>query len=200
VKFKLPWTLRTGVEARVGEGTRVEASFVYEAWSMQQTIDLVPNGISLQNVALFPPSYAVGPISLQRGFKDAWSLRLGGEQSVALGSYKLDARAGFSYETSAIPKAYLSPLTMDSNKFTVSLGAGFHVSRALRLDAMGALLLPQAVDVSPSEAAISAVNPVRANNPPGGSPAINGGHYQWSALLLGLGLRYQFGVKADGGA
>ena len=189
VKFRLPWILRAGVEARPLPETRVELAFVFEKWSMHDSIDVSPDNVYLRNVALFP-DYRVGGLSIQRSFQDAWSLRLGGEQTLHLGGYRLDVRAGAAYEKSAVPPAYLSVLTVDMNKVTLSVGGGLHIGKKWRFDAVLAFVLPQSVDVDPNEAALRKVNPIRASG--GAGPAINGGHYQASANVLGIGLRYQF--------
>ena len=192
VKFKLPWIARLGVELRPFSSTRVELAFVFEKWSMHDQIEATPSNVSLRNVALFPPEYKLGSISIDRHFQDAWSLRLGGEQSIEVGPRKLDLRAGLSYETSAVPRPYLSVLTIDMAKVTLGLGAGLHVTPNLRIDALLALIFPQSVDVSPGEASLYKVNPVRANVPPGSDVPINGGNYQASAQVFGLGMRYLF--------
>jgi long-chain fatty acid transport protein len=193
VRFKLPWVARFGVELRPGPTTRIEATFVYEKWSVHDRIDVVPDRIVLRDVALFPPEYRVGAISLDRGFQDAWSVRVGGEQALKLGRYQIDLRAGLSYEKSAVPPAYLSVLTLDMDKFLIGLGGGLHLGPRWRFDGTLAMLFPSRVDVSPDDARLTKVNPVRANKPPEDIP-INAGRYEVSALLLGLGLRYQFGV------
>jgi long-chain fatty acid transport protein len=197
VQFKLPWIARAGVEVRPLPTTRVELAFVFEKWSLHDRIDVQPEGVSLRNVALFPPEYRVGALSLPRNFQDAWSLRLGAEQSLTLGAYRLDVRAGVMYEKSAVPPAYLSALTVDMDKFVLGAGLGLHIGKAWRFDGTLAVLLPSSVDVSPDEARIKKVNPVRANQPPAGEPAINGGSYEARALVLGMGLRYQFGAAEE---
>jgi long-chain fatty acid transport protein len=190
VKFRLPWIVRAGVELRPLAETRAELAFVYEKWSMHDRIDVSPDHVYLRNVALFP-DYRVGSLSITRDFQDAWSLRLGGEQTVHLATYRVDLRAGVAYEKSAVPPAYLSVLTVDMNKVTFSVGGGLHIGTKWRFDGVFALMLPQSVDVDPNEAAQHKVNPIRAQGS-GTNPAINGGHYQASANLVGIGLRYQF--------
>lgn len=193
VRFKLPWIARVGLEIRPRPTTRIELAFVYEKWSMHDRIEVTPQNVSLRDVALFPPEYKVGGLSIERQFEDAWSVRLGGEHQIKLGQYPIDLRAGVAYEKSAVPPAYLSVLTMDMNKVTLGMGGGLHIGKRWRFDGTLALLFPSAVDVSPDEAKLTKVNPVRANQPPG-ETTINGGRYEVSALLLGMGLRYQFGV------
>jgi len=192
VRFKLPWVARVGVEVRPAPTTRIEATFVFEKWSVHDQISVAPKNVSLRDVALFPPEYRVGSLTLDRKFQDAWSARLGGEQTIKFAKYRVDLRAGLAYEKSAVPPAYLSVLTLDMNKVVVGLGGGLHIGR-WRFDGTVALLFPANVQVSPEEARLYKVNPVRANKPAEDIP-INAGKYEVSALLLGIGLRYQFGA------
>jgi len=200
VTFKLPWVFRIGVEARPLPRTRAELAFVYEKWSMHDRIQVTPDDTVLRNVALFPPTYRVGSITLDRNFQDAWSIRAGGEHAIDIGRYRLDARAGIAYEKSAVPASHLSVLTVDMDKITVAVGGGLHIGPRWRFDGLLAVVFPKTVEVDPNEAALYKVNPVRSNRQTGadGRPLddtpINAGTYTARALVLGLGLRYQFGV------
>lgn len=193
VKFQLPWTLRGGVEVRPLKRTRVELAGTYEAWSMHDSIVMTPDNVKLTGVSGFPSEYQVSQIKLQRGFRDTWSVRLGGEQGFNLGSLGLDVRAGFMYEPSAIPTRYLSALTVDLNKYTIALGASLHVGK-WRFDGTYARVIGVSANVNPKTAAITQVNPVRAN-PPTFPDRINGGTYQASANVIGVGLVYQFDAR-----
>lgn len=196
IKLDLPWIARVGVEVRPLPSTRVEAAFVYERWSMHDRITVTPENITLRNVALFPPEYRVGGLSIPRNFQDAWSVRLGGEHALSFGTTRLDLRAGVSYEKSAVPLAYVSLISLDMNKVTGSLGAGLHLGKRVRLDATFALLFPSKVTVPVTEARITKLNPVRANAAERSIP-INAGTYDVSAMLFGLGVVYQLGVRDE---
>jgi len=104
--------------------------------------------------------------------------------------YRLDLRAGLAYETSAIPPAYESPLTVDMNKFTVSVGMGIHIGKHWRFDMVYAHVFEADVTVSPSIAAVPPINPVQGNPTP--TTPINGGTYTAEADVLGAGLNYAF--------
>lgn len=196
VTFKLPWIARVGVEVRPTPRTRVEAAFVYEKWSMHDAITVTPDDTVLRNVAVFPPAYRVGAMRLERHFQDAYSLRLGGEQTVHLGRYGFDLRAGLAYEKSAVPPAYLSVLTVDMDKITAAVGGGLHVGERWRFDGLVAVVFPKTVTVSNGEAALYKVNPVRANRREGDEVPVNAGTYTARALVLGMGLTYRFGEPA----
>ena len=146
---------------------------------------------SLVNVTGFPSPFRIAPISLQRNFQDTHSVRLGGEYTVDLGGdTKLDLRLGGAMETSAIPRAYVTALTIDGLKFFASVGAGLHVGPKWRFDLMYTHMIIPDVEVSPAEAAISGINPVRGYPAP--TEAVNGGSYSVHTDLIGLGLSYTF--------
>lgn len=190
VDFQLPYTLRFGVELRPTENVRFETGFAYEGWSMHDTIDVEPENIVLRNVEAFPASYSVAPLSIQRGFENSWSARVGGEIGFEVGSYLIDLRAGVMYEKSAIPPAYLNASTIDLDKTTFALGGSLHIGK-WRFDGVVARVLGTPVDVGLTEQRVPAVNPVQAN-PPARPHYINAGHYEANATVLGVGLVYQF--------
>lgn len=190
VAFDLPWTLRAGVETRVVENLRVELAFDYDAWSMQNSITFTPTNIAFKNVVGFPALYYVPPVSLPRNFQDSASVHLGGEYTFQLGGLAWEGRAGVSFETSAIPNAYESVLTIDQNKVTAALGASVHINK-VRLNLVYAHIFGFDVDVDPNSAKIAQVSPVQAN-PSKNPDYINGGMYSARADVLGLGLAYTF--------
>ena len=194
VSFRLPGTLRAGVEFRQNLGNekkiRIEVAYVREFWSLHDTIDVVPKSIKLVDVTGFPSPFNVAPISLPRNFQDSNSIRLGGEFTFkGLFDYKTDLRGGISYETSAVPKEWVSPLTVDANKVQIGGGLGVYIGK-WRLDTAFSYIFAPEVNVDPATAAVPRVNPVKGN--PTAGEAINGGTYTVRALTLGGGLNYKF--------
>ena len=193
VKFNLPAVFRAGVEGRftAGPGSlRVEAAYEREFWDDHQSIDIYPDNITLVGVKGFPSPFAVSPISIPRHFQDSNSFRLGGEYTFKIAGYELDARLGGNYETSAIPTAFLSPLTVDMNKFFLGLGGSLHIGKHWRLDALYGHVFAVSTYVDPSIAAVPKVNPVQGN--PTTSETVNGGNYTAQADIWGVGLNYKF--------
>jgi long-chain fatty acid transport protein len=191
VKFTLPMIFRAGLEVRPVKPLAVEVTFVREFWSQHDEIAIAPKDVSLVNVTGFPSPFKVSPLVLPRNFADSNSYRAGAQYTVKLTeSYTLDMRLGVNYDQSAIPTAYLSPLTIDLDKFTTALGGSLYVGEHWRFDAVFAHIFTKDRDVDPAEAAIPRVNPVRGN--PTATEAINGGSYSARADVLGVGLRYQF--------
>src|SRR5262249_54445404 len=135
IAFDLPWSLRAGVELRLIDNLRLEVGGGIEAWSMHDKISLIPKQVAAKNIAGFPETFYVPPIDLPRHFQASFSVRLGGEYSLPVSSMTLDARAGVSYESSAVPTDYLHVLTLDSDKVTAAVGLSLHVGK-VRLDAV----------------------------------------------------------------
>lgn len=196
VRFKLPPIARFGIEGRFGQKkqTRIEGSFFYEAWSFHDSITISPagSGIQMRNVTGFPDPYVVGTMSVQKHFRDTFSVHGGLEQDFELDGYGMVIRAGVSYERSAIPPSYLSVQTVDLDKVQLALGGSLYlVERALRLDIVIAHTFGIPVDVDPHDAQISRVHVVRANYPDG-EVKINGGRYTAQADVLGVGLSWKY--------
>jgi long-chain fatty acid transport protein len=196
VRFRLPPVLRAGVEYRTEVGDkdliRVEAAYVREFWSLHDSIDIRSENIRLYGITGFPSPFGVAPISIPRNYQDSNSFRLGGEYSTkAIFKHnQTDFRAGAAYETSAVPREWVSPLSLDANKVTLSAGGGIHVGENWRFDATFALVLLEDVSVTPEEAKVPRINPVRGN--PTQTEAINGGDYSARAVILGIGGQYKF--------
>jgi long-chain fatty acid transport protein len=193
VSFDLPWTLRLGVETRaLVPDLRLEVAVDYAAWSMHDSIDVEPDGVSLDDIASLPEQYFIPPVRMERGFQDAVGVRLGGEYALrASDDLTVDLRAGVSYETSGVKPEYLTVLTVDANKVTPAIGAGLHVGDALRFDAVLGYVIAETVEVDPADAQVSQIVPVLAN--PVESPdVVNGGTYASRAIVLGLGVEVAF--------
>jgi long-chain fatty acid transport protein len=189
VHFLLPGVLRAGVEVRPARGLRVEGAWVHEFWSAHRTIDATPEGVTIDGVTGLPPKLRVPSITIPRGFQDSDSFRLGGEYHFTVGEYQLDTRLGVSYETSAVPPAYLSLSSLDFEKWILSFGGGLYVGKHWRFDGVLAHVFATSVTVSPEQARIPRINPL-----PGSAPleAINGGTYAASANVIGVGVNYKF--------
>ena len=189
VRFVLPAVLRGGVEVRPTDDLRIELAYVREFWSEQQSIQITPQGMSLDGIAGMPPKVNIPPITMPRGFQDAQSFRLGGEYYYMLGPYRVAARAGVSYETSAVPAAYLNLSALDFVKWTASLGGSLYIGEHWRFDGVYAHTFTSSVYVDPNVARIPRINPIDGNAP---FEPVNGGTYSASADLFGVGFNYLF--------
>lgn len=189
VRFKLPHILRVGGEVRPVKELRIELAYVREFWSIHDSIELTPEGVAIEGITGLPRRVPLPAIEFPRNFSDSDSIRLGGEYRFKLWGYDMDVRSGVSYETSAIPRDYLSLLTIDMDKITLALGGGIYVGEHWRLDVTYAHLFASSVNVPADTAKIGRVNPIPGNAP---LEAINGGRYAASADLLGVGVQYKF--------
>jgi long-chain fatty acid transport protein len=189
VRFTLPHILRVGAEVRPIPELRVELAYVREFWSIHDSIEIAPDGVAIEGITGLPRRVPIPPIKFPRNFQDSNSVRLGGEYRFKLWGYDMDVRSGLSYETSGIPRDYLSLLTIDMDKITLALGGGVYLGEHWRLDATYAHLFASSVNVPADTAQIGRVNPIAGNAP---LEAINGGQYSASADLLGVGVQYKF--------
>ncbi len=189
IRFELPAILRAGIEARPIKDLRLEVAYVRELWSTHQSIDVHNEDISLDGIAGMPPKVRIPDIAFPRGFQDSSSYRFGAEYHYAIAGYPVDARAGVSYETTAVPGDYLSLSSLDFDKVTISLGGSLYVGKHWRFDGLYAHLFTTSVYVAPEDAKIPRINPINAGAP---FEPVNGGWYSAGADLVGVGLNYRF--------
>lgn len=186
-----PFTLRVGGEVRPTDSLRVEAALVWEHWSSQEALEINPKNVWIRD-AIAIGDYEVGRIDVPRNMNDVVSLRLGGE----LGLLERDAlvlRMGLNFESSSFDDSHLTPLTLDSRKFIVGLGASYEVSGGVWLDVSYAHVFMQ--DRNVSNSAVPQSNPIRPASrepPPLGPSPVGNGVYNMEANMFGLGVRYQF--------
>jgi long-chain fatty acid transport protein len=192
ISLDMPWILRAGAELRPDPRVRVEASFVYEGWSIQDELRVTPKDIWIRNVTAIG-DYQVGPISIPRNMSDVISVRLGGEVAVD-DARKIVVRAGGAFETSSFADEWLTPLTLDSSKLVASLGASVEVTDGVFIDASygHAFIFDRTVTTS----RVPQANPIRPP-PVEGAPGtdapvyVGNGQYDMEADLFGIGLRWQ---------
>ncbi len=192
VSFVLAPVVRAGVEVRPTQRDRIEAAFTWEAWDVHDAINLKPTGAGIRIVNVRGVgTYEIGPQTIVRGWQSAFSVRLGYERFQELpGGWKLVPRAGFSFDTSASPDAYTSVMTLDAMKILGTAGLGFGRG-GWRIDASFAYAYSPTVNVDPTQARIPQVAPFRQSNA-ATRDFVNGGRYDMSTFVLGLGFNYQW--------
>lgn len=191
VNVDFPWIVRAGVEARPNDRLRVEGAVVYEAWSVQRNISIVPKNVTIEDVVGIG-SYDMGAIDIPRNMNDVISLRVGGEFTLTPESLVL--RAGANYETSSFDDAYLSALTLDASKLVIGIGASFKVSDAIWLDVSYGHVFMADPSVRNSRVPQNqAIRPARDPNTPGpqgGLTYVGDGDYAMEGDMFGVGLRW----------
>jgi len=119
--FTLPIKLRLGVryayERQGRELFDLELDLGYEAWSMVDNFTMDGEGLLTEVLGQRIP---IGTITMPRNWKDTWSLRLGSDVHVV--QDLLTLRAGFFYESPAVPKEYTYIDILSFHRFGPSVG------------------------------------------------------------------------------
>lgn len=185
VAFTLPQVVRAGIEARYKELMRIEAAFVWENWSAHKKIDVNLGKTRITNVTGLQ-DYDLAPVTIYRGFRDTWSIRLGGEISPMIRSGRpLILRGGIMYEPSAVPNSTLTAMSVDLNKFMLAGGAAVRIGKSLFIEATYAHVFM--FDRTVTNSVVFQANPTRPAWE--GRTPIGNGHYSSHADIFGLGLR-----------
>lgn len=196
-QLPLPFTLRAGVEVRPTNRLAIEAAVVYEHWSSQDAITITPDNIFIRD-AVAIGDYQVGSIAIPRNMRNVFSARLGGTFQA---HDQVSISAGFGYENSSFDDEYLSAMTLDSDKFLVSIGAAIRLSDSLTLDvSYGHLFMVDRVVENSAVTQPNAIRPPRASGVPptqGGQVYIGNGNYNMEADVFGIGLRWTPGAEAS---
>jgi long-chain fatty acid transport protein len=178
--FVIPLMLRLGVEYRPRPTVRVELGADYEAWSMQKELRITPHNIYIDGVPGIG-KYYLNSMSVARNMVDSFSVHLGAEWEAVRG--RLVVRAGYLFETSATPDAYMSVLTSDGLHNMISLGLATRI-KMVRLDLGYAHLFTADRDVGYKDTKSLQLNPIQ----PSIAVGVGGGHYHIDTDMIALGL------------
>ncbi|HTM22636.1 MAG TPA: outer membrane protein transport protein, partial [Kofleriaceae bacterium] len=207
VNLSLPMTATLGGryivrDAAGGERGDVEVDAAWEQWSAASDIHVIVDGKS--GLTGLPLNEAI----IRHGFKDTFSIRVGGAWSFPLGKNRLVARAGAAYDTAAAP-AKFQRLDIDgAARTTLTAGIAYEMPK-LRIDlGGGAVLEPSRTaptcnpdvdnpacpgDEGETDARLHGwpdpVQPLSGANNYVQNP-INGGTYESGYMLLSLGVTY----------
>jgi long-chain fatty acid transport protein len=183
LELTLPAQLRFGAELHPDPHVRIEAALDIELWSMHDAITIVPRGVTIENQAGVG-TYTLGTVAIPRNYNNSYAPSIGGEYR---GS-GWQVGAGYSYETAAAPKGYVSVLTVDAAKHLVGCGGGLDVMGWQVGAAIGYVKLAD-IDVTLADAKVPQLTPIR--DQPGTIP-INAGDYRSHYILGGLRLAHRF--------
>ena len=189
VRFKMPPIARAGIEVRPRKDLRVELAYVREFWSVHDEMIAIPENIRIEGIDGAPRSLSLPQINVPRNFRDASSVRFGGEYATTFGPYPLQLRGGVMWEESAIPPEYLSLSSLDFEKIVLSAGASIEVNDKWRFDLCVTKSFAETVHVDPASAKIPRINPITGNAQ---LEPINGGTYTATAELFGAGVIYKY--------
>ena len=182
----------------------IELDVQWEDWSGSSNYRVVVDGKSgLTGLQL-------QPTLIRHGFRDTYSVRLGGSWSWAVGGHRLEARGGAAYDTAAAPVSWTRADIDGMARTTLGAGLAYQLGRT-RIEAGGGVSLEGSRDVSecnPSQGAVGCdgsgmetpqgdrtapdpAQPLQGENNQTESP-FNAGHYQQGYVLFSAGVTYAF--------
>lgn len=201
--FTLPIKMRLGIRYAHREKGRelfdLELDVGYEAWSLVDAFTMDGEGLVTEVLGQKIP---IGKITMPRNWKDTWSLRLGSDVNVV--PDRLTLRAGFFYESPAVPEEYTYVDILSFHRFgpSVGLSVKFH---GLELSAAYTYVFQMPVTVTEEESAIFQQAPGSPCQPPYtdtnlcseyylGKPSApaNAGTYLSQYHFVTVGLEYAF--------
>ncbi|MEL6341974.1 MAG: outer membrane protein transport protein [Myxococcota bacterium] len=207
VQLTVPWVFRLGAAVYPTDALEIELTGVYQTWSVTEQIVVtdVDLALGLDEENFFVQTLELeeivieDDIELLAGFRDAWSLRLGGEYTIRDG---LQARGGVAYETSAIPTASLSVSQIDAPKIIYGLGATYVYNDRIGVDVGFSQTFLQQQDITTSDARQIAIPlfPLDISNDFENldieeGPVVGNGRYTSMNMYLSAGLTYYFKGK-----
>ncbi len=184
LNFNLPLELRVGFELRPTDRFRLEIGADYEAWSMQQSFQIVPHNIYIENVPGVG-TYQLKTMYENRGLHDVFALHVGLEGDAVPG--RLVLRAGYTLETSATPDSTAALLTPENLRNLISVGLGVYVWK-FRFDLGYAHVFTEDRTVPYQASKSYQINPIQ----PGLGVGVGGGTYKMSDDILALGFDSRF--------
>jgi|GEM_PF-4791399 len=187
IRFKLPLIARLGIKWQALPWLNLELGAQYEHWAVHQSIEIVPK-ISVQTPFRGFEEIQIPVIEQVKGYRDAFSVRLGGEFKPI--SY-LTARLGVLFESSATTDRRFDLAFADSPKIGAALGASFKVWK-LFLDVGYMHLFGLPITVKNSLSLITALNPTARGSESAYTPQVLDGRYQINYDIIQLGIRIQF--------
>jgi long-subunit fatty acid transport protein len=187
VKFELPPVTRFGVEVRPTAKLRVELALDIEYWSVHKDMELTTHDVRIENGAGVG-EYDLSPLTIPRHYKNSYAPALGAEYDFG----PVQVGAGYSYETAAAPKGYVSVLTVDSAKHIIGIGGSWKPRGGRSGWTLGgafAFVKLTDVDVPLEDAKVPQLTPLR-DQP--SEVMVNAGSYKSSYVVGGLRLAKKF--------
>ena len=182
VSFNLPLVARAGIEVRPTKRWRFEVGFDYENWSTHDRITFTPRDVHIDHV-IGIGTYALKPMYLDRSFNDTYSGHLGGEFDAI--EKRLTVRAGYLFESSAVPDETLAVLTPDGNKHLLACGLALRLGK-VRLDVSYGHFFQADRTVTTSRSL--QLNPIQ----PSIAVPVGNGKYAVAADVLAVGMEGRF--------
>jgi long-chain fatty acid transport protein len=183
LELTLPAALRFGAEFHPDPHVRIEVALDIELWSMHDAITIIPRGVTIENQAGVG-TYTLGKVEIPRNYNNSYAPSIGGEYRTG----RWQVGAGYSYETAAAPKGYVSTLTVDSAKHLIGFGGAVDVM-GWQVGASAGYVKLADVAVPLADAKVPQLSPIR--DQPTEIP-VNAGEYKSHYILAGLRLARRF--------
>lgn len=180
--LKFPLVARAGLRY-VQPTWDVELSLVYEGWSIFDKIEATPNEVAVVGVPGLG-SIPVGPLSIPQNWQDTFSVRLGGDFEV---SKDVLMRAGYAFDSAAVPDSNYSVFLADGNKHLISLGTTLEFETWSLDGGLGYYFIP---DRSISDSQVRQINPTDEQNRLTSVTA--NGDYSQTYVAGGVGANFKF--------
>jgi long-subunit fatty acid transport protein len=133
-----------GVGGAAGERGDLELDVRWENWSQATNVDVLVDGVTAQDVDPLVIVKDLKPTRLRHGFRDVIAVRLGGSWQLG----RVDLRGGLSYDSAAAPTSW-TRLDLDgTDRYQVAGGVGVAVSKTVRVDLGGAVIISPTRTVS----------------------------------------------------
>lgn len=140
-KMHLPFNMTWGYNYKHSEKTDVGIDFGWTRWSVFDNLYVPVDNIAGTNLGGLAPFHsgllnnlfnATGPGGVgDKDWGNAFTLGIGGEHKV---NDRFRLRAGTYYYWTPIPKNHFTPSIPDSNRWTVTLGFGYDITKHLTWD------------------------------------------------------------------
>lgn len=184
--LSLPLRLGFGIAERPVDGLEIELAGTYERWSSLKSIQV--QNIDITVTGAMGDTPVDSTIDLPAGFRDVYSVRLGGEYAL---NDDWSVRAGGFWENGARKSDLISVALYDPNKFQASCGASAMFFDHLRADLSFGWLFIQKMTVTDSQ--------VTQTNAFGDTTTVVGnGDYSSHGWMVGGQLSWAFGKRKDG--
>lgn len=125
------------------EKADVEFDVRWENWSNASNTKILVDGQVDTNGGILPLNYSLN----RHGYKDVFSMRLGGHYQIPVGSMRLHLRAGASYDTATAPNSwtrvdidgkaralFTSGLALETARFRIDVGGGIGVEPTIEVE------------------------------------------------------------------
>jgi long-chain fatty acid transport protein len=180
--LKFPFMARVGLRL-VFDKFDYEFAAVYENWGSVKEVRAVPNNVVVEGVPGVG-SIEATPSNVPLNYRDTFSLRNGAELRPMP---KLALRAGYTFESSAVPDEYYSVFLPDSTKHLITLGGGYTLGKWTIDTGFGYMHMPDRVITNSEVRQINPTDPEGEN-----STVVGNGSYSQRYIMGGAGLTKRF--------